>query len=131
MGRRAKKIAVTSCGRGWPPEGRGAIGASRALTPSYNEMAAVETAPKEAAKTTRPPVPVEPKEELTGILLSSPEKTKEKDQKREFWTPVGSKHIAIGSRIKLKAYTSNRECKVLIPSLSRSANRKTSEASNS
>ena len=69
---------------------------------------------------------------LTGILLSSPEKTKKKDKKRAFRTPVGSKRIATSSRIELKPIcTSNRVRDILIPSLSRTANRKTSEVSNS
>ena len=31
-----------------------------------------------------------------------PRETKKKDQKRSFWTPLESKRIAIGSRIKLE-----------------------------
>ena len=50
--------------------------------------------------------------------MSTLEKTKKKDQKRAFRFPMGSKRIAIGSRIKLKIYTSNREREILIPSLS-------------
>jgi len=59
---------------------------------------------------------------LIGILLSSLEKTKKKDQKRAFCTPVGSKRITMGSRVKLETYTLNRERKVMIPSVSHTAN---------
>ena len=52
---------------------------------------------------------------LTGILLSSPEKTKKRDQKGDPRTPLGSKRKKIDTRIELETNASNRECEILIP----------------
>ena len=59
---------------------------------------------------------------LTGILLNSPEKNKENDQKGDPQTPLGSKRKSIDLRIKINTYTLNRERDVLIPPLSQATN---------